>query len=380
MHATQPLSSTESLLRPRSVCARPAHHTSARNNNAHKQRLPRPRRGFSLTELLVVIGIIVLMVGILLVALGQVKRRADRTRTESIMQQFANACMSFHAEHGMYPGVIPDEMLSQQESGPTLLSSMENALLHLMGGYRVLNPSNWNNKQANDDYNAYLADAQTTNSALQFEFGNGTWKMVVNVRKIGEGPVINGKPYAPYFSPGASDMIVVSGQVGDDDDGDESDKLKLPDLVDAWGQPIIYLRQVRTRGPLTGPANDRPQFLIDGALPYLDSTGLGELSVDQTTGVKRSMLHIGGDDTRYDLMALILAHPAFYDSAAPRNGQARGGFVLLSAGADGVYFSCIDGPGTEIQPIEPGSVQEKLLAPGPNVIDEFNDVRVFGGG
>lgn len=368
MHATQPLSSTESLLRPRSVCARPAHHTTARSGNAHKQRLPRPRRGFSLTELLVVIGIIVLMVGILLVALGQVKRRADRTRTESIMQQFANACMSFHAEHGMYPGVIPDEMLSQA-SGPTL-SSTENALLHLMGGYRVLNPSNWNNTQANDDYNAYLADAQTTNSALQFEFGNGTWKMVVNVRKIGEGPVINGKPYAPYFSPGASDLVAVNGQEN------EPSGLKLPDLVDAWGQPIIYLRQVRTRGPLTGLANDRPQFLIDGALPYLDSDGLGELEVDQT----ESMLRMIGGDTRYDLMALILAHPAFYDSAAPRNGQARGGFVLLSAGADGVYFSCIDGPGTEIQPIEPGSVQEKLLAPGPNVIDEFNDVRVFGGG
>src|SRR5690606_30692904 len=145
-------------------------------------------------------------------------------------------------------------------SGPTL-SSTENALLHLMGGYRVLNPSNWNNTQANNDYNAYLADAQATNSAIELGFGNGAneWKIAINLRKVGEGPVINGKPYAQYVSPGASDLVAVNGQEN------EPSGLKLPDLVDAWGQPIIYLRQVRTRGPLTGPANDRPQFLIDGA-------------------------------------------------------------------------------------------------------------------
>ena len=54
--------------------------------------------GFTLVELLVVIGIIVLLIGILLPALGRASAKARQTTTRTTMNEFAKACESFHQE------------------------------------------------------------------------------------------------------------------------------------------------------------------------------------------------------------------------------------------------------------------------------------------
>lgn len=343
------------------------------------------RLGFSLTELLVVIGIIVLLMGILLVALGQVQKKARRTDTESRMRNFLNACASFQAEHGRYPGVIPDDVIVNNPSasgGPPHISSTENALLHLMGGYRVLSPSDDPANTASpivSDYNGFV-------STHQFTFGASGWALKVNTNKIGEGPVINGKPYAPYFTPGANDLAKAAGQLSD------LDGTKIPDLIDAWGQPIIYIRQVRDRGPLLpDPAATTPlapQFLMGGVNDYLNATtqppqpgpGLGELGQDQMTS---SILHVGTAAIQNSVFAVVLSHPAFYKQPPANNplySSSRGPILLLSPGPDGIYFSTKDGPGTEADPIDAADIDAKILQAGPKVIDEFDDIRIFGGG
>ena len=113
-----------------------------------------------------------------------------------------------------------------------------------------------------------------------------------------------------------------------------------------------------------------PQFLVGGITAYTNSTGLGELGQDQTPSILN--LFEPGEP-----FAQIIRHPAFGVPNMPLQGTARGAYVLLSAGPDGIFFSSTDGPGTGGNPIDDLA---DFLDLGPTVIDEFDDVRIFGGG
>ena len=86
--------------------------------------------GFTLTEMLVVIGIIALLIGILLVALSAVQERARKTQTTNLMEEFGKACETFQQQFGFYPGLVPEAILA----GDPKISGTENAILHLCGG------------------------------------------------------------------------------------------------------------------------------------------------------------------------------------------------------------------------------------------------------
>jgi type II secretory pathway pseudopilin PulG len=346
---------------------------------AFRRKRLQGRRAFSLTELLVVIGIIILLVGLLLVALKQVQVKTKRSRTESTMQQFANACVAFQAENGFYPGVIPDDVLAANTPCP--ISSTENALLHLMGGYRVVSPSDPSTGPVQADYNTFVSADPSNVRELIFNppSGTGTWKLAINLSKIGEGPVINGKARGPYFTPGPDALLTIEGQYGEMG-------AQLPDLVDAWEHPIVFIKRVRDRGPLlrdptvTG-SPPLPQFTLVGTEAYL--------RLNWATGTTEQGLLVDGyldDVKRANTWAAVLGHPAFYkkptssETTAPLYGQAKGDFMLLSAGPDGVYFSVADGPGSAGTPINSTNVDALIINIGPRVIDDFDDVRFYGGG
>ncbi len=341
------------------------------------------RRGFSMTELLVVIGIIAILAGVLLVALGGVRTRAKHTQTLSTMSEFAGACEAFQIEHGQYPGVIPDTVLAKAGAGGSIqISGTENALLHLMGGYQVQTPFG-----VVDGADATIDPPWTEDEGQRIicaEYTDDGWTLCVNINRIGEGPVINGKPYAPYYTPTESAVGVAKGQWNQV----MTANIKLPDLLDAWGQPIIYVRRARPVGPLVGtylagpgpPAP--PQYYYELFQPYVMAQKLGELGAQQLDATHGSILNTYNSDNPVTMCAQMLRHPAFGDKNLPLTGTARGGFVLLSAGPDGIYFSKADGPGTPKDGKHIGQDPSFIdfYNFGPAVFDDFDDVRVFGGG
>ena len=72
----------------------------------------RRRHAFTLVEILVVIGIIVVLAGILVPLVGRSMRQAKQIRTAADLQSIATALEAFKADHGDYPRTTPNSISS----------------------------------------------------------------------------------------------------------------------------------------------------------------------------------------------------------------------------------------------------------------------------
>lgn len=104
----------------------------------------RARRGFTMIELLVVIGIIVLLLAILLPVVSQVRIRAFVASTEAEMAKIQAGCLAYYHDFNSYPGPLADYQLiggppPPQGAGPLPANitsnptSSENLTLGLLG-------------------------------------------------------------------------------------------------------------------------------------------------------------------------------------------------------------------------------------------------------
>ncbi len=325
-------------------------------------------RGFTLIEVLVVIAIIAVLAGILLVALSSVQKAAKKTKTDSLMQSFGRACDMFALDHDRYPGILPDSARSSADA--SAITPMGNALLELMGGARVETDNS--PSEVRDEY----ANFEGTEYTFEDQFTGDTWRLKFNADEFGAGPWINGRDYEPYFSPKGGDLQYIAPEQG----GTGSGEYVFPRLVDAWENPIIYLRAARDDGPLLDDPAENGYPQLDNTIPQFDLPDLQNYFPEPWQDEHSFIGTRESTEDRLAWLTLRLSHPSFWegiDNSGVAWATARGKYLLLSPGPDKIYFEKASPPldvdGTELTNPTSGDIT-------PDKMTTWDDVVVFGGG
>lgn len=306
------------------------------------------RRGFSLVELLVVIFIIVVIIALILPALGGARDVAKAGTTRAVMNDFSNAAQQFRQDKDRAPGVFSAREMGDPENASTFgFTSMENALVELMAGVVYSDTPD-----ASVEKNFGPSNAAHTENADQ-----GRW---VNVTLMGA----NTKDRTSYFNPKSNFLATQERPTSQFGTGASlSTDADIPDLVDAWGNPMLLWVADEAGPAQVTVARDFARVDSSGGAAhfywaqnagFLKATHLGARGKDQTTAGGDTHSLLGDGVSTGDLentMAALLGHQGYpnaepgasgftYDQLLPT--ATRGQMILMSAGLDGIFMGAAD--------------------------------------
>lgn len=300
-------------------------------------------RGFTLTEVLVVLTIIVLVLALIFPALQGTRDVARQAATQTVMKEFGNAVDSYRQDNdGQAPGIYSPSEMGSQDNDDLGFTAMENAILALAGG--IVTPDTNVPRQAGWGNYGPTASARAANNAAN---------RFVRPELIGED--VPGNP--GYFQPNGRYFIAQSmgnaGEVGQRTS--DADSANIPDLVDAWGNPLLLW--------VEDPFGPRQVSTVQDFARQFSDTGAAKFYWASNAGFLNSPLYGRGGENAAQFSLLggagapantipisltgILGNPAYpSDLTGPANTVlptgSRGRLVIHSSGPDGLPVAAFD--------------------------------------
>lgn len=188
-------------------------------------------RGFSLVELLAVIGIIALLLGILLPVVGGARSAARDAVLQSQLTDLKTAITQFQTDENRYPGYFSVSQMGLAANEQGGLTMMENIMIDLAGGVTA----DLNGEQPTSE--KPFPDKVLVGPTASPDVNDGTG-VVIDL-------TIQGTPESgAYFAPDEEAFVIVRDQVA------EGGADLFPDLVDPFGTPILaWQRDPFARAP-----------------------------------------------------------------------------------------------------------------------------------
>ncbi len=281
-------------------------------------------RGFTLTELLVVVAIVVVLLGILIVAVNAAARTAQRASTQFLMTSIGQGLVRFKEDIGYYPPVLDREralfappvrvwgLALSATDYPAEVQTWfsETTLAEFLTGY---DEGHWDGYGLGPDSPAHIGETPTI--GIRHPGRDGVWGATVDrPGQDGDGsrdarnPPRKGTVFGPYLelkderllastdgsTDSAGNLIVFAPGEG----GYNPDDPKV--LVDYWGKVIRYYRLPYPPGALQAAyrAVDRTGNLkIDPALTLADVIILRPYSIKPGTESDNKAVPDAGGDT-----------------------------------------------------------------------------------
>lgn len=313
------------------------------------------RRGFTLIELMVVLLILSLVLAILLPAIGGARTAAKKAATMTVMKDLSTAAGSFKLEKGINPGYFSAAQMGSAQNATRGFSTMKNIMLDLAGGVTT-------------------QPASPGNGVYDSVGPVPTGTITVDVTQIGAA---SGKSKA-YFQPRGDTFVAFNGagqQVA------TAENAAIPDVVDAWGNPILaWVQDDRPAAVFSAlDSTTSAKFYWNTNAGFLKATSLGKSAKTQrfTTANDPGSLIGEGAPFKFESLAGLLGNPAFpvLNSNPLTPSQARGTIIFHSAGPDGTFLGTQERGGKIAiggtpAPARPGCVEYSTTDP----LNDFDDL------